>query len=100
MNDVAVIALIITVWNIIVLGMYGLDKHRAKHGSHRISEKTLIIITALIGVLGALVGMYIFRHKTKHLKFVIGVPLLLVFNIAVVLVMAVYFDLLSLPLAW
>ena len=100
MNDITVIILIIAVWNIIVLGMYGLDKYKAKHNQPRISERVLLMAAALIGSLGALIGMYAFRHKTKHFKFVIGVPLLLVFNIAVVVVMAVYFDLLSLPLAW
>jgi len=76
---------IFAIWNIIVFFMYGLDKHKAKRGSRRISEKTLIIFAVLMGGTGALLGMYIFRHKTKHLKFKIGVPLLFLFNILIII---------------
>ena len=79
---IAVIVLII--WNIIVFAMYGLDKQKAKQKKRRISEATLSLSAALMGGIGALLGMRAFRHKTKHLKFKIGVPLLLILNIAVV----------------
>ena len=80
-------AIIIAVWNIVVFSMYGLDKHKAKRGDRRISEKTLLLTAVLLGSLGALFGMYAFRHKTKHLKFKIGVPLLLIVNIAVIILL-------------
>lgn len=48
-----------------------LDKRKAKKGSWRIPEKTLFIITALGGGIGTIAGMYIFRHKTQKLNFVI-----------------------------
>ena len=51
-----------------------LDKHKAKKGMWRIPEKTLFIITALGGGIGTTAGMYIFRHKTQKLNFVIGFP--------------------------
>jgi len=79
---IAIIALII--WNIIVFAMYGLDKQKAKLRKRRISERTLMLSALLMGGTGALFGMSVFRHKTKHLKFKIGVPLLLILNIAVV----------------
>jgi len=76
--------LVLIVWNIIVFAMYGLDKRKAKRNKRRISEKTLLLSAALMGGAGALLGMYIFRHKTNHWKFKICVPLLLILNIAVV----------------
>ena len=55
-----------------------LDKRKAKKGSWRVPEKTLFIITALGGGIGTIAGMYIFRHKTQKLNFVIGFPFITV----------------------
>ena len=55
-----------------------LDKQKAKRGKWRISEKTLFLIAFVGGSLGTTLGMHTFRHKTKHLKFVIGVPVICV----------------------
>ena len=79
------IILLFAIWNITVFAIYGIDKHKAVRGSRRISEKTLLLTAALMGGLGALFGMAVFRHKTRHAKFVGGVPLLLIVNIAAVL---------------
>ena len=80
---IEIIILILIIWNIIIFAIYGVDKHKAKRNSRRISEKTLILSAVFMGGTGALLGMQIFRHKTKHMKFKIGVPLLLILNIAV-----------------
>ena len=80
---IAAIALFV-LWNIIVFALYAIDKSKAKKGNRRISEKTLLVSAAFMGGLGALIGMQALRHKTKHLQFTIGVPLLLVLNIAVI----------------
>lgn len=64
-----------------------IDKKKAQKGSWRIPEKTLFIITLLGGGIGTIAGMYIFRHKTKKLKFTIGFPTILITEIFV----AVYF---------
>lgn len=72
------------VWNLIVLGLYGTDKRRAKQGKWRISEKTLLLAAVFMGGLGALFGMSVFRHKTQHLKFKLGVPAAAVVNLAAV----------------
>ena len=80
---IAAIALFI-LWNIIVFALYAVDKKKAKKGSRRISEKTLLVSAAFMGGLGALIGMQALRHKTKHAQFTIGVPLLLVLNIAII----------------
>jgi len=53
------------------------DKHKARKKLWRIPEATLITIAALGGSLGSLAGMYLFRHKTRHLKFTLGLPLIL-----------------------
>ena len=65
------------------------DKWKAKKNRWRIRESTLLLIAALGGSVGSLAGMYLFRHKTLHLKFTVGIPLILAAQcFAVVLVMA------------
>lgn len=54
------------------------DKLKAKQNARRIRESTLIGISLLGGSLGAIIGMLAFRHKTKHLKFYLGLPLILI----------------------
>lgn len=58
------------------------DKRKAIKNKWRIPEATLLLWAALGGSIGALAGMYIFRHKTKHPKFTIGVPVILALQIA------------------
>ena len=58
-----------------------LDKYKAKKGSWRIPEKTLFIVTALGGGIGTTIGMYVFRHKTQKLNFVIGFPFITILEI-------------------
>lgn len=58
------------------------DKRKAKKNLWRIPEATLMLTAALGGSIGALAGMYTFRHKTRHLKFTIGVPAILIVQIA------------------
>ena len=65
------------------------DKWKAKKNRWRVRESTLLIVAALGGSVGSLAGMYLFRHKTQHLKFTLGIPLILAAQcIATVLVMA------------
>lgn len=61
------------------------DKLKAKRGAWRIPEATLMGIAAIGGSVGALVGMYLFRHKTKHIKFTLGIPVILIGQIALVI---------------
>ena len=53
------------------------DKWKAKKNRWRVRESTLLIVAALGGSVGSLAGMYLFRHKTQHLKFTLGIPLIL-----------------------
>lgn len=57
------------------------DKQRARKKQWRIPEATLLGIAAMGGSIGSLLGMYAFRHKTRHPKFYIGIPVLLVMQL-------------------
>ena len=72
------------VWNLVVFVVYGIDKGRAKRDKWRISERTLLLMALFLGGTGALLGMGVFHHKTRHKKFSIGVPLLTLLNYAVI----------------
>ena len=75
-------------WTLIAFILMGVDKWKARHDSWRIPEKTLFLSAILGGSPGALAGMYLFRHKTKHKSFVIGMPLILLLQIALVVFLA------------
>ncbi|MGB4962280.1 MAG: DUF1294 domain-containing protein [Streptococcus suis] len=62
-------ALFLMIWNLIVFLVYGLDKGKARKGSYRISEKTLLLMTYVGGGLGAWAGGTHFRHKTQKKYF-------------------------------
>ena len=61
------------------------DKFKAKKNLWRIPEATLMTVAALGGSIGSLLGMYIVRHKTRHIKFTVGIPAILILQIALVL---------------
>lgn len=75
---------ILGVLSIIGLISMAVDKSKAKRGAWRIPEKVLFAIAFLGGGLGSLIGMYVFRHKTKHTSFVIGIPIGAVISVAIV----------------
>ena len=79
-----IIYCVYAVVNLVVFAMYGIDKFKAKHNLWRIPEATLLM-GAVFGVVGALVGMYVFRHKTKKAKFVITVPLIAMAELALLI---------------
>ena len=60
------------------------DKRKAEKNLWRIPESTLLTAAAFGGSIGALIGMYRFRHKTRHLKFTLGIPAILIAQIALV----------------
>ena len=85
------ILLYLVMINLIGFLMMWSDKRRAKWGKWRIPEQTLFIVTALGGGIGTIAGMYTFRHKTKKLKFTLGLPALVILEIvAIVYIMFVY----------
>lgn len=60
------------------------DKQLARHRKQRIPEATLMTIAVIGGSAGCITGMLLFHHKTRHLKFTVGLPLLLVMNLLVI----------------
>lgn len=58
------------------------DKEKARRKRWRIPEATLIGVAAIGGSIGSLLGMYTFRHKTKHPKFTVGIPFILIGQLA------------------
>ena len=73
----------LVVMSLLTFAAYGMDKRKAKKGQWRIPEKTLLLLAVLGGSLGALLGMYVFHHKTQKTKFVIGVPVIIAVQAAV-----------------
>ena len=67
--------------NILAFVLMGQDKYKARHKKWRIPEKTLFLAAILGGSIGSILGMQIFRHKTKHTAFVIGMPCILIIQI-------------------
>ena len=67
------------------------DKIKAKRNLWRISEATLISVAAIGGSIGAIAGMNLFRHKTKHAKFYIGLPVILALQIVAVICIVFFF---------
>ena len=61
------------------------DKIKAKRGAWRIPEATLMGAAAAGGSVGALAGMYLCRHKTKHIKFTLGIPLILIAQVVLII---------------
>ena len=79
-----VIISLFAIWNIIVFALYGTDKNKARSNKQRIREATLISCAFLMGGIGALLGMSVFRHKTKRMKFKLLIPLAVFTNGVVV----------------
>ena len=70
--------------NIVTFFVYGIDKWKAKQGSWRISEASLLLLAVIGGSIGALLGMQVWHHKTKHKKFKYGLPLILLSQVALI----------------
>lgn len=77
---------VLLVWlaviNLLTFIVYGADKRRARKGKWRVPEKTLFLLPLLGGSIGALLGMRVFHHKTRHWYFVWGIPAILLAQIA------------------
>ena len=77
--------------NFVSFVLYGIDKRKAIRDQWRIPEKTLLLFALFGGSFGAFVGMQVFHHKTKHWKFVVGVPACMILHAAMMILYWWYF---------
>lgn len=78
-----VLTVYIALMSVVLLVMMKVDKERARRNQYRISERTLWVMALLGGAVGGVIGMQLFRHKTKHLSFRFGFPLLALLDVSV-----------------
>ena len=83
MNAIKSILLYLAGVNLTGFAIMGIDKWKAKKQAFRIPEATLFLIAIIGGSIGSLIGMYTFRHKTRHMTFVIGMPVILALQILI-----------------
>jgi len=84
-TNISTIILYLLAINIAAFIAFGIDKYKAKRDKWRIPESTLLTMAVLGGSIGALTGMKIWRHKTLHNKFRIGIPVILALQIIVII---------------
>ncbi|MEA4925900.1 MAG: DUF1294 domain-containing protein [Syntrophomonadaceae bacterium] len=82
LNNLIIYLIII---NFISFALFALDKQKARTGAWRIEERNLLLSAILGGSLGGLLSMYIFHHKTRHLKFKVGLPLILFVQVILII---------------
>lgn len=70
--------------SIVLLILMGMDKSRAKNHEWRVAERTLFTLAIAGGAVGGVLGMYLFRHKTRHNHFAFGFPLLAAIQIFII----------------
>lgn len=91
MNIYYIIIFYLLMINIAGFVVMGIDKQKAIKKRWRIRESTLFLIALVGGSFGSIVGMRVFHHKTKHWYFVCGMPLILIFQIAIAVFLIQYF---------
>ncbi len=83
MNSLTFLIAYAVIINFIGFALMGIDKRRARKNAFRIPEATLFAVAVIGGSIGSILGMQIFRHKTKHWYFKIGMPAILLFQILI-----------------
>ena len=85
--------LYLSIINIIAIILTLYDKRAAKKRSWRIKKRTLLFVSALGGSVAMLFTMLIIRHKTKHAKFIAGIPVIIILQIAALLAVMYWYSL-------
>ena len=85
MNVVTLLITYVIIINLIGFFLMGIDKRKAIKHAFRIPEATLFLIAFIGGSIGSILGMYTFRHKTRHWYFVYGMPFILLLQIALLI---------------
>lgn len=92
-NFLWILVFYLLIMNVIGLAVMGIDKSKAKRHVWRIPEAVLFLISLLGGSIGTWAGMYLFRHKTKHWYFVLGMPVIFIYHVVIaVYVFQMLFD--------
>ena len=87
MNPITFIIIYLIIINIVGFAIMGIDKRKAIKRAFRIPEATLFIVALIGGSIGSILGMNVFRHKTRHWYFVFGLPAILVLQIVLVILL-------------
>ena len=90
LSPLTIFVIYLLIVNLLAFIMYWRDKNLAIQGKWRIPENELMLVAAFGGSIGALISMYTFRHKTRHAKFVLGVPIILAMQLMCLLAFFVY----------
>jgi uncharacterized membrane protein YsdA (DUF1294 family) len=84
-----ILAIYLLAVNIIAFIVMGVDKGLStREGARRVPERVLFLLAVIGGSLGSILGMQVFRHKTKHWYFVVGMPLILILQVAAAIAVA------------
>ena len=89
MNGIITVVIYLVAINAVTFFVYGIDKWKAKRSMWRIPEATLLGLAAIGGSIGAWLGMRVWRHKTMHKKFQLGIPLIIVAQTALIIWMTI-----------
>lgn len=90
MNSFDFIITYAVIINLVSFIVMGIDKRKARKRAFRIPEATLFVLAVIGGSLGSIIGMHLFRHKTRHWYFLYGMPVILALQI--ILILAVLFS--------
>ena len=90
-NGMTIALIYLAVVNLVTFFLYGIDKWKAKRSKWRIEESTLLGWAALGGTIGALLGIKAWHHKSRHKKFTIGVPAILIAQLIVAGILLYYY---------
>lgn len=85
MNPITFLIIYFVIMNIVGFAIMGIDKRKAIKRTFRIPEATLFIVALIGGSIGSILGMQVFRHKTRHWYFVFGMPAILIVQIALLI---------------
>ena len=88
LSPVGLLMIYLVIINLIAFLTFGADKRRARRDRRRVRESTLFLLAVLGGSAGALMGMYVFRHKTRHWYFCVGIPAILILQIALPIIIS------------
>ena len=82
MNVILLLTAYVVIVNLVGFALMGIDKYKAIKRGFRIPEATLFTVAIIGGSIGSIIGMFFFRHKTRHWYFVYGMPVILILQIA------------------